>query len=439
MVLENEQPNINYNTELIPFEGSEDLLDLQDYIDNEDQISQLDLLSKIEAIEEEKRIIMGASKAILKNKINITREFLSVFDLKRKFERFEMYKKKYKEENTYLDLSRMEDSLVLEPDFQRSYVWPRKKKIQLIESILLGIPLPSFYFSEDMNSNLLVVDGKQRLNAIIGFINNNDSMYLDKQFSFLTHDRAERNKIFFSDLEDIIQRRLEDFSLMCYIIGAGTAPLLQNEIFVRVNRGGVPLNSQEIRNAVNVGKVTLNLLDKISSLEDNLIVVSTKRKRDQYVAIRFFSFYLQLFNSNFKNLFDLENSYTNIDDYLDFVMKYINTSTDEDVDKLYSLYIFTLQKCLLFFSLTGIPTFSRTGHQTFNMNIFEVWMNVMTQFSIEEIENQVSVFQFEYEKNIYEDKYFEDNILSRRDFKEKFIDRHNIILNMINSLKGNLK
>ena len=200
MVSKNDHADLKNDNELLPFEGSEDLLDLQDYADNENEITQLNLRNKIEAIEEEKRIIMGASKAILKNKINITREFLSVFDLKRKFERFEKYKEKYQKENTYLNLSDMEDSLVLEPDFQRSYVWPRKKKIQLIESILLGIPLPSFYFSEDINSNLLVVDGKQRLNAIIGFINNNSSMYLEKQFSFLTQDKEEMNKIFFHKL-----------------------------------------------------------------------------------------------------------------------------------------------------------------------------------------------------------------------------------------------
>ena len=437
MVSKNDHADLKNDNELLPFEGSEDLLDLQDYADNENEITQLNLRNKIEAIEEEKRIIMGASKAILKNKINITREFLSVFDLKRKFERFEKYKEKYQKENTYLNLSDMEDSLVLEPDFQRSYVWPRKKKIQLIESILLGIPLPSFYFSEDINSNLLVVDGKQRLNAIIGFINNNSSMYLEKQFSFLTQDKEEMNKIFFRDLEDNIQRRIEDFSLMCYIIGAGTAPLLQNEIFVRVNRGGVPLNSQEIRNAVNVGKVTLNLLDRISLLEDYLSVVNTKRKRDQYVAIRFFSFNLQLFDLNFQQLYNLHTDYNNIDDYLDFVMKYINTMSDREIDKLYYLYVTTLEKCKLFFSLTDISEFSRKGHQTFNMNVFEVWMNVLSQFSITEIEKNFRVFQTEYEKNIHEDKNFEDNILSRRDFKEKYIDRHATILKMIDNLLSN--
>ena len=100
MVSKNDHADLKNDNELLPFEGSEDLLDLQDYADNENEITQLNLRNKIEAIEEEKRIIMGASKAILKNKINITREFLSVFDLKRKFERFEKYKEKYQKENT---------------------------------------------------------------------------------------------------------------------------------------------------------------------------------------------------------------------------------------------------------------------------------------------------------------------------------------------------
>ena len=73
------------------------------------------------------------------------------------------------------------------------------------------------------------------------------------------------------------------------------------------------------------------------------------------------------------------------------------------------------------------------------MNVFEVWMNVLSQFSITEIEKNFRVFQTEYEKNIHEDKNFEDNILSRRDFKEKYIDRHATILKMIDNLKGNLQ
>ena len=52
-----------------------------------------------------------------------------------------------------------ENSLDLAPDFQRLQVWKPVQKAQLIESILLQIPLPAFYFAEDVDGTLRVVDG----------------------------------------------------------------------------------------------------------------------------------------------------------------------------------------------------------------------------------------------------------------------------------------
>ena len=58
------------------------------------------------------------------------------------------------------------------PDFQRPSVWTNEKRSRLIESILLGIPLPALYFSADRENGMQVVDGVQRLAAIRDFANN---------------------------------------------------------------------------------------------------------------------------------------------------------------------------------------------------------------------------------------------------------------------------
>ena len=64
------------------------------------------------------------------------------------------------------------EEIDLQPDFQRaSDIWTPTAKSRLIESILLGLPLPSFYFSEDIYSQKLsVIDGLQRLCAIKDFV-----------------------------------------------------------------------------------------------------------------------------------------------------------------------------------------------------------------------------------------------------------------------------
>jgi len=63
-----------------------------------------------------------------------------------------------------------EGLIILEPEFQRDNVWSLTKQQELIESVLLGIPLPAFYFSEDRNGNYIVVDGKQRLTTFFKFL-----------------------------------------------------------------------------------------------------------------------------------------------------------------------------------------------------------------------------------------------------------------------------
>jgi hypothetical protein len=60
----------------------------------------------------------------------------------------------------------------LAPDFQRDFVWRERQRTRLIESILLGIRLPAFYFSQDNDGTYQVVDGVQRLSTISSFMNN---------------------------------------------------------------------------------------------------------------------------------------------------------------------------------------------------------------------------------------------------------------------------
>jgi len=63
-----------------------------------------------------------------------------------------------------------EGDLELAPDFQRNQVWKARQKSRLIESILLQIPLPAFYFAEDTNGMMRVVDGLQRLSTVHSFV-----------------------------------------------------------------------------------------------------------------------------------------------------------------------------------------------------------------------------------------------------------------------------
>src|SRR5208282_6106149 len=64
-------------------------------------------------------------------------------------------------------------SFVMDPDFQRDFIWPEDKQSKLIESVLMRIPLPVFYLAEDEPGNMVVVDGLQRLSTFRRFVGNN--------------------------------------------------------------------------------------------------------------------------------------------------------------------------------------------------------------------------------------------------------------------------
>lgn len=140
----------------------------------------------------------------------------------------------------------LDGDINLSPDFQRNTVWDSKRKSRLIESILLRIPLPVFYFSQGKNGKLSVVDGLQRLSAIKQFMD--DHLKLS-ELEYLT----ELNGLTSSDIRDkydLYWRRLKLTKLSANVIQPGSPAKVRYDIFRRLNTGGKPLNNQELRNCM---------------------------------------------------------------------------------------------------------------------------------------------------------------------------------------------
>ena len=139
--------------------------------------------------------------------------------------------------------------LIIDPDFQRHDVWKQRQKSELIESILMGIPIPLMYLFEDKNGKKQVVDGRQRISAILDFLEGKfklNNLRILKQF----------NGCCFADLDLKQQGVIEDFQLLFYIIQPPTPERVKYDIFDRVNRGGTPFNKQEISYALYRGRFT---------------------------------------------------------------------------------------------------------------------------------------------------------------------------------------
>jgi len=139
-----------------------------------------------------------------------------------------------------------ENDLDLAPDFQRSFVWKSSQQIRLIESILLGIPLPAFYFNQDKSGAHQVIDGVQRLTTVKHFMS--DNLILDEQH--LEYLKTLKG-LLYSTLEPATRRRFAGTQIVAHVIEPQTPDEVKYDIFNRVNTGGSPLTAQEIRHCMS--------------------------------------------------------------------------------------------------------------------------------------------------------------------------------------------
>lgn len=438
---EYEENSLKNNLDL-DFEGNDDLLDKINLSSDENFIDKSEALEVALEIDKddnefksEMEKLMSLPANELKRKLSVTQRELSISDIKKFYDRLIEYQNDYNDNsNVGIDYTDLGDALILEPSFQREYVWNQPKKQQLIDSILLGIPIPTFYFSIDKNGNLLVVDGKQRINSILEFLKG--KLSLPSSYRFLCLNKDSKDEVYFKELESRVKRKFEDYPLTCYLVDSSVIPRFQNEIFMRVNRGGERLTIQEIRNASNVGKVTY-LLNKISDNKE-LRIVPIKRKKDQYLVLRFLAYYLIHNNDSFKSIYNFDSDYDGIDNLLDRVMKFINIISDSEVRKLYSLYESCIQISKRMFELKSYKEFSRKDSNTVNMIIFESWLFLISTFEKSVIETNLDLF-FDFYIRFIGDENFEDNILYRRDSKEKLTWRFSYIEKFIKDIKQSLK
>jgi hypothetical protein len=143
---------------------------------------------------------------------------------------------------------------VLDPDFQRDFVWPTPKQSKLIESCVMRIPLPVFYVAEARDGRIIVVDGLQRLTTFARFLANELKLVGLAESDAVSHTHPLEGK-HFKDFPLNLQERVLDTQLTMYILDAKAPERARLDIFERVN-SGEPLTRQQMRNALYNGRAT---------------------------------------------------------------------------------------------------------------------------------------------------------------------------------------
>jgi hypothetical protein len=183
--------------------------------------------------------------------------------------------------------------LLLQPSFQRQFVWDRARASRLIESALLSVPLPIIYLAEEADAKESVIDGQQRLTSFFSFL---DGRFPSGETFKLTGMKVfnELNGKGFSDVNDRIQDQIRYCQIRTITILNDSDSDLRFDIFERLNTGSVPLNDMELRNCIYRGRYNVLLREMAAEPEFMKLLgikEPDKRMRDVEFVLRFASFY----------------------------------------------------------------------------------------------------------------------------------------------------
>ena len=260
----------------------------------------------------------------------------------------------------------------LAPDFQRHYVWKPRQRWGLIESLLLGIPLPSFYFNEDTSGRLQVVDGVQRLTTIFQYVS-------EKSFTLGSVTYLDDLKgLGFDDLAAMFRRRLNSAQFVAHVIDPQTPYRVKFDIFRRINTGGSPLSAQEIRHCMSGSKARKFLkeltTDESFSRATGGALVKHPRMADREVALRFVGF--RLFTP------DEYAIHGSFDEFLGVVTKQLDDSDDQSLAELRADFVRGMVNCHIVFGTYAFRKWPRDTERRnpINRALFETWGSVLADY-----------------------------------------------------------
>lgn len=338
--------------------------------------------------------------------IKVEKGFFTVFELKRKYDRDDK-------------------RIVLDAEFQRESVWKPAQKAELIESILMGLPLPIFYFNQDKMGKLIVIDGRQRLTALFEFMSDKWQLRGLKVIKKLNGKK-------FSDLDPIVQSQIEDYQIQAHVIQPPTPDRIKFDIFDRVNRAGTQLNKQEIRNALYQGKAT-ELLKRITQSKEfetatDGAFIKDSRMKGKYIVLRFIAFEMLFADAVLATdeegkrcTFEYKND---MDELLGATMETINDMLDMQVEEIEKYTIAALVQTHHIMGENAFRLIRNDGSRSpINMNVFEIVMHIMRLTLQKDVDNIVLKKSIE---DLKKNADFADSIGNHRDNINKIKTRYKL-------------
>lgn len=334
----------------------------------------------------------------------------------------------------------------LRPDYQRRITWDTKKRSKLIESLIINIPIPPIFLYEYDYDKYEVMDGLQRVTAIMDFYSNNYKLTGLEEWS-------ELNGRYYKDLpprikDGIDRRQLQVITLLKESAQTPQrAEKIKRLVFERLNTGGVKLLPQEIRNAIyngpgndlcnalaenhifrllwdipNPGSVTEEVLsDDFLTIEDEKLKKKLerhslyKRMYDVELVLRFFAM---------RYLDDYDYA---LADFLDDTLITLNTYSIQELEQLDSLFKKVVEKAYALFGDKALCLFDGSKWSAPTRMVYDPMLIVLSQEDIivheantEDNIAKLGDFYLDAQKN-KDNLMFDGKHQSKEDIKQRVI------------------
>ncbi|HEX5493065.1 MAG TPA: DUF262 domain-containing protein [Mycobacteriales bacterium] len=281
-----------------------------------------------------------------------------------------------------LDLIDYED-LELAPDFQRNRVWKVRQKSRLIESILLQIPLPAFYFAEDRNGRMRVVDGLQRLSTVHSYVRGGQDAFALTDLEYLTQTAEGKG---FGELPAALQRRIHNAQIVVHVIDPTTPPSVKYDIFKRINTLGTPLNAQEIRHCMSNDR-SREFLKRCAHTEEFDRATGGRlrdhiRMDDRELVLRYCAFWLRGVDGYLAD--------GSMDVFLERATALLDNPEETPVqrlDQLHASFRAAMVNCFAVFAEHAFRKWPRNAdrHNPINRPLFESWSYVLSNHDLADL------------------------------------------------------
>lgn len=290
-------------------------------------------------------------------------------------------------------ISMYEDDELLKPELQRKYVWEKPEASRFIESILLGLPIPSIFLANTPDNNKLIIDGYQRIMTVYDYVKKGVFSKDGKAFKLTNTDKINyrwRGKSF-NELSEFDQKKIRQTTIHAIIFEQkqpkdNDSSLFQ--IFERINTSGKILKPQEIRNCVYQGKLNVLLFELNQDIYWRKLYgneIEDSRMLDLEFILRFMAL-------GSKEIKEQKTGQISLKIFLNEFMGKKSNNQDSFIDEKRNEFISTIK--FLYDNLGEIAfrNISSEGHyqSRFNPTIFDS-ISIATNFALKKLGDSIPI------------------------------------------------